>query len=137
MMRWILCKMQRILRFWQFRLHTIEHLYNDHLDCSWTYEDTGNYNWGMICKRNLKDRNFGFNFTVSNNVLEYLVFTTSTGEATRVAVNPATTAAEKWHDIPSSRRPLLRIASFATSYTTISPTFMMQLRATLGNVPVW
>ena len=37
----------------------------------------------------------GFNFTVSNNILEYLVFTTSTGEATRVAVNPATTAAEK------------------------------------------
>ena len=47
--------------------------------------------------------------------VSYLVLTTSTGEATRVAVKPAVAAAEKWQGIPSSRSPLLRIISFTIS----------------------
>jgi hypothetical protein len=40
---------------------------------------------------------------------------TSTGEAMTVAQNPATTAAEKWHLIPSLKMPLEMKASFVTS----------------------
>ena len=51
----------------------------------------------------------------SLNIVSYLVLTTSTGDATRVAVKPAVAAAEKWQGIPSSRSPLLRIISFTIS----------------------
>lgn len=40
---------------------------------------------------------------------------TSTGDATTVAVNPATTAAEKWHGMPSLKMPFVIKASFVMS----------------------
>ena len=66
----------------------------------------------------------------------YLVLMTSTGEANNVAVNPATTAAEKWQGVPSLKYPFEIKASFAASYTTVSPTLMIQFLAMLGHVPV-
>ena len=51
-------------------------------------------------------------------VSPHLVFTTSTGLATAVAVTPASSAAARWQGTPSPSRPLARIASFAASYTT-------------------
>ena len=64
-----------------------------------------------------------------------LVLMTSTGLATKVAVTPATTALVKWRGMPSDIRPLERRESFTASYTTVSPTLMMQFLAMLGPVP--
>ena len=50
----------------------------------------------------------------------YLVLTTSTGLATRVAVKPATSALLKWHKMPSRTSRELSSASFVTSYTTFT-----------------
>ena len=62
----------------------------------------------------------------------YLVFTKSTGLATAAAVNPAMMAEEKWQRTPSAMMPVVRMASLATSYTTISHTFTIPFLAMLG-----
>ena len=63
------------------------------------------------------------------------VLTTSTGEPTRVAMNPAPVADKKWQGIESERSCEARIFSLITSYVTSSQQLMIAFRAMLGDVP--
>ena len=79
---------------------------------------------------------FLLNANANSKLSKYLVFITSTGDASTVAQNPAVTAAVKWQGIPSTKYPLDIKPSLAASYTTVSPTLIIQFLAIFGAVPL-